>query len=149
MKIIGCFRKDGSEWIGTIAVLQFEAKARIVANSAKTSSDMPDFLFEKIGSTGDFKVILGAAWDRYSAQQRTHYKEVSIDDPSMAHSIKCILWENPDDDCWYLYWDRNATGQHMIEKLYVQEELKPQLGIRPVTRITQNMLLFYPDLVPG
>jgi uncharacterized protein (DUF736 family) len=147
MKKIGFFKKEGTVWIGTIAVLQFEARARIEFNKDKMSSTDPDYILYKTGGEVGFEVEFGAAWDKYSQQQRVPYKAVLLDDPSLARPISAVLWEDPMDGLWYLFWDRGSSGEHIAEKLFVQEELKPQLGIRPLSRITLHMALFYPDLV--
>lgn len=147
MKKIGCFRKEQYDWIGTIAVLQFEAKARLVPVQGKAPSEMPDFILYKVGGSGGFEVELGTGWHRSSDRQRHPYIEVIVDDPSLSRPIHAIFWEDPIHEYWYLYWDRTATGSHIAERLYVQEELKPQIGIRPIMKMTQNMMLFYPELI--
>lgn len=149
MKKIGCFKQNNGFWTGTIAVLQFEAKVKISPNPHKTSSETPDFLLTKSDGSGDFELELGAGWRRTSIEQRVSYIEVVIDDPALPRPINAVLWRDSHEDIWFLYWDRHSKGDHIAERLYVQEELKPQLGILPLSRITEHMRRFYPDLVPG
>ncbi len=149
MKKIGYFKKHGAIWVGSISVLQFEAQVRIAAAMTKHVPSSPDYVLYKTGGSLGFETEFGSAWDKYSPEQRVPYKAVILDDPSLVRPINAMLWEDRGEACWYLYWDRNATGDHMAERLFVQEELKPQIGILPISRITLNMLRFYPELVIG
>lgn len=149
MKKIGCFRQEANAWTGTIAVMPFETQARIVPAPSPPSAESPDYLVQKGPGNDGFAIELGHGWVRHSRERNVNYIDISLDDPSLPRAIHGILWQDPADGLWYLYWDRNVRGEHAMERLYVQEELKPQIGIRPLSRITAHMMLFYPDLVPG
>jgi uncharacterized protein (DUF736 family) len=147
MKKIGCFRKDRYEFFGTVTLLQSDIKARIAPVKHKLSPQSPDYIITKIG-VEEFSGELGGAWNKYSIEQRIPFLDVILDNPSLQHSINAVLCEG-NDDFWYLYWDRLNAGEEMIQTLYVQEELKPQIGIRPITKYSENILRFYPELVSG
>jgi uncharacterized protein (DUF736 family) len=147
MKKIGCFRKDRHDFYGTVTLMQADIKARIAPVRHKSSPQSPDFMITKVGSDG-FSGELGGAWNKYSVEQRVPYLDVVLDNPSLQHSINAVLCEGH-DDLWYLYWDRLNAGEEMIQILIVQEELKPQIGIRPIANYSLNILKFYPELVEG
>lgn len=145
MKKIGCFKKDGQNFSGTITLLHLEIKAYIVALKEKDSSRAPDYKIYRIGRD-DFMAELGVAWLKHSPQERIPYLDLHLDDPSLPHSLNGALCESS-SGLWYLYWNRVGVGGEMIETLYAQEELKPQLGIRPIANFTLNILRFYPELI--
>jgi len=149
MKKIGCFRQEGNGWIGTIAVLQFETKARVAPNLRKTSSEMPDFVVTKEVGAGGFEIELGAAWKRISPELRMPFIEVVIDDPALSQPIHGVLWKTPDEDAWFLYWDRHTKGEGMIRKLPVDHDAEPEPGLLPPRGFTSFIQRFYPELVPG
>ncbi len=147
MKKIGCFRKDGQEFNGRINLVHLEIEAKIVPVQKKASSRSHDFQIFKSGKDS-FMSELGIGWQKYSPNDRIPYLDLNLDDPSFPHAINGVLCEGG-DGLWHLYWSRVGIQEEMIETLYVQEELKPQLGIRPIANLTLNILRFYPELVPG
>ena len=144
MKKIGCFRQDEQEFSGTITLLQTDIKARIVPIRHKGSPRAPDFLILKDGSD-NFVGELGSAWQKHSTEHNIPFLDVILDSPALPHPVNAILCEGS-DGLWYLYWDRILVGEQMLQTLYVQEELKPGLGIRPISRLTPHILKFFPDL---
>ncbi len=147
MKKIGCFRQNGQEFNGTISLLQIDIKARIVPVKHKSSPRAPDYIILKTGSD-EFVGELGSAWQKISVEHNIPFLDVILDSPALQHAMSAILCEGS-DDLWYLYWDRMVTGEQLLQTLYVQEELKPGLGIRPISRLTTHMLTFFPELAFG
>jgi hypothetical protein len=88
---------------------------------------------------------LGVAWQRCTRDGKHPYLQAELDDPTCPHPINAILCEGV-DGVHYLYWDRNMTGDHIAERLYVQEEAKPQLGITGAKNITDRQREFFPSL---
>jgi uncharacterized protein (DUF736 family) len=145
MKKIGCFRKEGENFIGTITTLQLNVRARITAVENKISPSAADYIVTHV-TGGSFAPELGAAWKRHSKDHGAPYIMVEIDDPSCAEPIAAVLWKGK-DDYYYLYWDRNSSGDHIAERLLVQEELKPQLGIMGLPeRVTAYVAQIVPEL---
>jgi len=147
MKKIGCFRKDGHEFNGTISLLQTDIRARILPLQHKASPRAPDFIIFKNGRD-TFTGELGSAWQKTSLEHNIIFLDVILDSPALQHAMSAVLCEGS-DGLWYLYWDRMVAGEQMLQTLYVQEELKPGLGIRPISRLTTHMLSFFPELAHG
>lgn len=143
MKKIGCFREDGQNFSGNITTLQFSVQARLVPNQNKIGANAPDFNLVQTKTNG-YQPEIGHAWKRISREDNTPYLEVEIDDPSCQHPILATLWQS-EDGLWYLFWNRHATGSHDAEKLFVQEELKPQMAWH---RAPQKMTNFLQELFP-
>lgn len=144
MKKIGCFRKEGSIFVGTITFLPAEVQTQIVPVVTKFSSVSPDYTVTHMGMNG-FNAEIGMAWEEYLPQHDIRYLTVTLDAPTLPRPIDAVLCEDFDEQ-WYLFWDRLHAGRDMIETLYVQEELKPQLGIRPIENLTANLQIHFPHL---
>lgn len=99
MKKIGCFRKEAEEFVGTITMLQFDIKARIVPIRHKPSAQSPDYIVFKIGET-DFGAELGNAVLKYCIKQRVTYMVLSLDNPALQRAVEAILCE-ASDGLWY------------------------------------------------
>ena len=143
MKKIGCFRQDGQTFSGNITTLQFSVQARLVPSENKVGVKSPDFRLVQT-KTGGYQPEIGSAWKRLSREGNLPYLEVEIDDPSCQHPILATLWQTQ-DGLWYLFWNRNAHGNHDAESLYIQEELKPQLAWH---RVPQKATHFLQELFP-
>ncbi|MBV8061675.1 MAG: DUF736 family protein [Alphaproteobacteria bacterium] len=145
MKKIGCFKKEGSLFVGAITFLPAEVQTRIMPATSKFSSVSPDYVVTHQGAT-DFHAEIGMGWDEYLPQHDIRYISVTLDAPTLPRPIDAVLCEDFDEQ-WYLFWDRLYGGRHMVETLYVQEELKPQLGIKPIQNMTANLQIHFPQLV--
>jgi uncharacterized protein (DUF736 family) len=99
MPIIGTFKADKDGYSGTIRTLTLNAKVRIVATDQKPSPQSPDFRI-MVGITE-----VGAAW-RKTAEDRSSYLSVRLDDPSLASPIRAALIEKSDDGILRLLWRR-------------------------------------------
>ena len=142
MKKIGCFREDGQVFSGNITTLQFSVQAKLVPHE-HAGGGVPDFRLVQT-KAGGYMPEIGHARKRISREDGTAYLEVEIDDPSCSHPIFATLWQAA-DGLWYLFWNRHATGSQDAEKLYVQEELKPQMAWH---RAPQKMTNFLQELFP-
>jgi uncharacterized protein (DUF736 family) len=145
MKRIGAFRREGSAFIGEISTLHLHVHARIILATEKLYPNAPDYILIQSRTDG-YMPELGSAWQKHTRESSIPYLEVEIDDPLCPHPIHAILCEGK-SELYILYWDRNSAGDHMAEKLFVQEELKPGWGVlRAMQNITQRQRDMFPEL---
>jgi uncharacterized protein (DUF736 family) len=95
---IGTFIKDGTDFVGHIAMLTFQEKAVILPNLSKRGKRSPDY---RVYANG---VQIGEARKAFE-EDGTHYLSVVLDDPCLAHPISCRLLH---DGCgqYRLVWSR-------------------------------------------
>ncbi len=102
MAIIGKFRKLGDAYTGTIQTLLFSTAAALEPITEKKSSKKaPDFRLTIPGVRD-----IGAAWEKSSRDGDREFLSVTIDDPSLAASINCALFETEEGE-YALIWSRD------------------------------------------
>jgi uncharacterized protein (DUF736 family) len=148
LRRIGCFKKQGEDFIGEIATVDFKTNARFAPVENKTSPACPDYLIVH-SETSLFSPELGVAWKRTNSEG-SEYLDVVIDDPTYSHPISAVLFKGRYDgalEVWNLFWSRSTTTTDMAEKVEVHEELIPYIGvIRPISKVTDYLLAIYPSL---
>jgi uncharacterized protein (DUF736 family) len=104
MPVIGTFKADKDGFVGSIRTLSLNAKIRIVANDQKQTDSAPDF--RVFAGTAE----IGAAWRKTSADDKSSYLRVRLDDPAFKEPIRAALIERSDDGVLPLLWRRDKNN---------------------------------------
>lgn len=145
---IGCFKKDSKQFAGVVTLMQaVPLRLQIVPVHHKAAPESPDWLVVETHG-GDATTQVGIGYTKCHHYRDIPYILVTLDNPVLSRPIVAVLCEGV-DGLWYLWWDRVSSGETILEILFFQEELKPQIGIRPITNLTHHIQKHFPHLHPS